>query len=86
MPEMIDKDFKIDFKNKTITLNPKGSGGDYTVRELYSHLMDLLDEPKNMKYDIPIEAIGKDEFRFINGWMIDEKARKHLKGELGSSD
>jgi hypothetical protein len=33
-----------------------------------------------MRYDIPIEAIGKDEFKLINGWTIDEKALKFLKG------
>jgi len=83
---MIEKDFKIDFKNKKISLRPKGSGGDYQVRELYSFLMDLLDEPENMKYDVPIKSKSKDEFVLVNGWTIDEKAKKHLKGELGSSD
>ena len=76
---MIEKDFKIDFKNKKISLRPKGSGGDYQVRELYSFLMDLLDEPENMKYDVPIESVAKGKFRLINGWTIDEKVRKHLK-------
>jgi len=77
---MIEKDFKIDFKNKKISLKPKGGGQDYSVRELYSFLMDLLDEPENMKYDVPIESTGKDDFALINGWTIDEKALKHLKG------
>lgn len=77
---MIEKDFRIDFENKKISLNPKGSGGDYTAQELYSHLMDLSDEPENMKYDIPIESAGKGKFHLINGWTIDEEALKHLKG------
>ena len=77
---MIEKDFKIDFKNKKISLKPKGSGEDYSVRDLYSFLMDLLDEPENMRYDIPIEAKSKTEFVLINGWTIDEKALKYLKG------
>jgi len=83
---MIAEDFKINFKNKKISLRPKGGRGDHTVRELYSLLMDLLDEPENMKYDIPIEAKSKTEYLLVNGWTIDEKARKRLKGNLGSRE
>jgi len=35
-----------------------------------------------MKYDVPIEAVGKGEFRLAGGWTIDGEARKHLKGGL----
>jgi len=77
---MIEKDFEINFKSKKISLKPNRRGPDYSVGELYSFLMDIFDEPENMKYDIPIEATGKGKFRLINGWTIDEKARKHLKG------
>jgi len=77
---MIEKDFKIDFKNKKISLRPKGNEEDYQVKELYSYLQDIFDEPGNMKYDIPIEAKSKNEFVLVNGWTIDEKALKHLKG------
>ena len=80
---MIEKDFKIDFKNKKISY--KGKGSSYTTHDLYVFLMDTFDESENMKYDVPIEATGNDEFSLINGWMIDEKARKHLKGVLESS-
>ena len=78
---MIEKDFEIDFKNKKISF--KGKDKEYTAPDLYSFLMDTFDESENMKYDIPIEVAGKDKFRLINGWTIDEKARKHLKGNLG---
>lgn len=77
---MIEKDFKIDFENKKISCKERGSV--YTINELYSLIMDLSDEPKNMKYDIPIEAVGKGKFKLINGWTINEKAKKHLKGDL----
>jgi len=77
---MIEKDFKIDFKGKKVSLSPKGSGGDYQVRELYSFLMDKFDEPGTMKYEVPIEAVGKGKFRLVNGWMIEDKALRHLKG------
>lgn len=76
---MIAKDFKIDFINKRISYNKKGSGAVYTVNELYSYLQDLFDEPENMKYEIPIEAKSKTECFLINGWTIDKEARKHLK-------
>jgi len=77
---MIEKNFKIDFKNKEIFL--KGKGGSQTVQELYTFLMDTFDEPENMKYDIPMESIAKGKFRLINGWAIDEEARKRLKGGI----
>ena len=81
---MIEKDFKIDFKNKKISF--KGKDKVYTAHDLYSFLMDTFDEPGNMKYDVPIEATGKDKFVLVNGWTIDEKARKRLKGNLGSRE
>ena len=33
-----------------------------------------------MKYEVPIEAVGKGKFRLVNGWMIEDKALRHLKG------
>ncbi len=77
---MIEKDFKVDFKSKKIGYNSKGSGETYTVNKLYSLIMGLLDEPENMKYDIPVESVAKGEFRLAEGWTINEKAKKHLKG------
>ncbi|KKW06036.1 MAG: hypothetical protein UY40_C0004G0020 [candidate division CPR1 bacterium GW2011_GWC1_49_13] len=78
---MIEKDFKIDFKSKRISYIPKkGATQDYKVQELYSFLMDTFDEPENMKYDIPMESVSKGKFRLVNGWKIDEKAKKRLKG------
>jgi len=77
---MIEKDLKIEFKNKKIMI--KGKGSTHTVQELYAFLMDTFDEPENMKYDIPMESIAKGKFRLINGWAIDEEARKRLKGGI----
>lgn len=76
----IAEDFKIDFENKKISYDLKGSKKKYTVNELYSFLQDTFDEPEYMKYDIPMEAVGKGKFRLVGGWTIDEKALKHLKG------
>lgn len=79
---MIADDFKIDFENKRIFYNPKGSGKVYTVNELYSYLQDTFDEPVNMRYDIPIQAKSKTKYLLINGWTIDEEGIKHLKGGI----
>jgi len=77
---MITDDFKIDFENKIISYNSKGSGGDYTVNELYSYLQDTFDEPINMRYEIPIKAKSKRKYLLINGWTIDKEGMAHLKG------
>lgn len=36
--------------------NSKGSKKIYSLNAFYSYLQDLFDEPKYMKYEIPIEA------------------------------
>lgn len=79
--KMIKDDFKIDFEKKKITY--KGNGKKiYSVTEFYSFLQDIFDEQENMKYDIPIVAKSEKEFELINGWTIDEAARKHLTGGI----
>jgi len=77
---MIDKYFKIDFKKKIISYNPKGATKTFTARQLYSFLQDTFDKPENMKYDIPIIAKNKDNFELLNGWTVDKKGIKFLKG------
>jgi len=89
---MIADDFKIDFENKKIFHNLAGSETIYTVNELYSFLQDAFDEPVNMQYEIPIKAKSqpkadpplaeKTKYLLINGWTIDEKSLKYLKGKL----
>jgi hypothetical protein len=78
---MIKNNFKIDFERKNISY--VGSGEKtYGVKELYSFLMDLFDEPENMKYDIPIVAKSETEFKLINGWFVDKKSLKFIEGRL----
>jgi hypothetical protein len=36
--------------------------------------------PEMMKYDIPMVARSRNEFELINGWTIDEKSLKYIKG------
>lgn len=78
---MTKKDLMIDFDKKIIGLNIKGDKR-YDVKELYSILMDLFDEPENMKYEIPIEASEKASFKMVNGWKLDKKAKKQLFGKI----
>jgi hypothetical protein len=79
---MIKVDFILNPGKKIISHNPKGSGKIYSVKEFYSYLMDTFDDPEYMRYEVPIEATGKDKFKLINGWTIDKEAKKHLKGNL----
>lgn len=75
---MIAKKFKIDFAKKTIVCKSR----QCNVKELYSFLMDLFDEPENMKYDIPVLALAKNKFKLINGWTINEKSLKFIEGKI----
>ena len=79
---MIQKDFTINFEEKTISRSPKAGKKVYPAVELYSYLMDVFDEPENMRYDIPIDAVSKSEFRLINDWRIDKDGMKHLEGKI----
>jgi hypothetical protein len=78
---MIKDDFEIDFASRTIT--HKGNKKKvYPAKELYSFLMDLFDEPENMRYDIPILAKSKDKFELINGWQLNSNCSKFIKGSI----
>lgn len=79
---MIKNDFIINPENKIIRFKSGGSKKTYPIKEFYTYLMDIFDDPKYMRYDVPIEAISKTEFKLINGWSIDEQAKKHLRGNL----
>ena len=77
---MIEQDFIIDFQNRKIGYNPRGSGNTYSTNEFYSFLQEIFARPQNMNYEIPIEAGSKTRYSLSNGWVIDEKSMKHLKG------
>jgi len=79
---MIKKDFIINFEKKLIYHNTLGSKKIYPVEKLYIYLQDVFDEPENMKYEIPIKAISKKDFVILNGWQVDEKTLKFLKGNI----
>jgi hypothetical protein len=81
----IKDDFKINFEKKIIS-HKDNEKKMYSAKELYSFLMDLFDEPENMRYDIPIMAKPNGEFELINGWRMDKESLKHLKGKLQNSE
>lgn len=71
------KKIEINLNKKLITLK-----SEIEVKELYSNLMDIFDEPEYMRHDLPIEAFSKYEFKLINGWKIDQSSTKFIKGSL----
>ena len=73
--------FKINFDRKKIYYSSKTCD----LKKLYSWLMDLFDEPENMKYDLPITATAKGVFKLINGWTINKKSLKYLKSTTTSA-
>ncbi|MBI5126885.1 hypothetical protein HZA76_00300 [Candidatus Roizmanbacteria bacterium] len=79
---MIKDDFKIDFENKKISYTNNSNKNVYTAQELYSYIQDLFDEPVNLKYDIPLVAKSKTNFKLINGWRLDKNSLKYLKGNI----
>lgn len=64
----IDTEFTLNYTTKTI--NHVSGTTRYTVRELYSHIMDLMDNASNMDDTVPIKANTPTEFELINGWTF----------------
>lgn len=74
---MIHDDWTIDYDLKTITHT---SGATiYTVRELYSWLMDVFDELGQLDDQVPISAQTPTEFSLINGWEIPAGSYEYLR-------
>ncbi|MEW6487651.1 MAG: hypothetical protein AB1578_07025 [Thermodesulfobacteriota bacterium] len=75
---MIQDDWTIDYDLKTLTHT---SGATiYTVRELYSWLMDEFDELGQLDDQVPMSAQTPTEFSLINGWEIPAGSYEYLKG------
>lgn len=78
----IGDDFAVDYVNKRI-YHASGTGV-YTVQELYSWLMDTLDEQAQMPETIPMTAQTPTSFTIVNEWFLDvgegSYAHRYLKG------
>ncbi|RQW89941.1 MAG: hypothetical protein EHM79_02220 [Geobacter sp.] len=64
----IATEYTLNYTTKTI--NHVSGTTRYTVQELYSHIMDLLDDAANMDDTVPIKANTPTEFELINGWTF----------------
>lgn len=79
----ISGDWSVDLTLKTI----KHTSGStvYTVKELYSWLLDYFDELGIVDDQIPMSASTPTEYNLINGWFIDEPSFVYLSGGSLSS-
>lgn len=68
----------LDYSAKTIT-RTGGSGVD-TVLDLYSFVMDSMDELAQMDDTVPMSAQTPTAFSLINGWTIAAASYEYLKG------
>ena len=65
----------------TLSVTTQGKGKTvWSVNALYSLLQDTFDELGQMDDQVPMDAQTPTEYRFINGWFIDEESVKFLKG------
>ena len=80
----VDIDFQIDFVNKRIF---HATGTEvYTVRQLYSSLMNKFDEQATIVYGNPMSAQTPTEYTMINSWFIDDVSTHFLRGGAIKTD
>lgn len=65
----------VDNEQRTIHVDDSMS-----VRELYSSLMDIFDDPEQMTEPVPIQAITPQHFTLVNGWRIGADSEALLIG------
>jgi len=76
----IADDFSIDYNNQIVYYETPGSGDIYTVRQLYSYLQDTFDELDQLDDTIPMSAQTPTNYTLINGWFMDDRSYRVLKG------
>lgn len=72
----IGSDFLIDYVNKRIY---NVGTTVYTVRALYTYLMDAFDAQGAMDDDVPMSAQTPNAYTMINGWFIDDNSTHYLE-------
>lgn len=78
-------DFTINTTTKTIR-HVVGETPIYTVKELYTWLMDYFDDSGLMDDTVPMTAQTPSEYTLVNGWFIDDTSTQFLKsGAIQSS-
>jgi len=85
----IGTDILIDYNNKRIYgahAYDHAADTSYTVRALYTYLMDTFDEQAHMDDKVPMSAQTPNAFTMINGWFIDDETVKWFKdGSISTS-
>ncbi len=72
--------------NETLKTIKHTSGSTvYTVKELYSWLLDYFDEAGYLDDEVPISASTPTEYTLINGWYMDDASTQYLSGGSLSS-
>lgn len=71
-------DFSVDTTNKIIKYI--GSGTVFTVNELYTYLLDFIDNESTIQYLVPMSAQTPSEYTLINGWFLDDTSTQKLLG------
>ena len=73
-----------------VTTAPLGTQGwettIYTVRQLYSWIMDNFDEQATIDDTIPMSAQTPTEYTMVNSWFIDDVSTHFLKGGAIKTD
>lgn len=75
----IASDFTVDTTNKIIK-HVVGQTTIYTVNELYTYLLDYIDDTGTIQYSVPISAQTPSEYTLINGWYLDDLSTTFLSG------
>lgn len=74
----IGGDFTVNTTRKTIT-HVSGETPVYTVKKLYTWLMDYFDDSGLMDDTIPMTAQTPSEYTLVNGWFMDDTSTQFLK-------
>ena len=76
----IGSDFTIDYTTALRTVKHTSGTTVYGVNALYSYLQDTFDELSALDDSVPMSAQTPTDYRFINGWFIDEASLQYLSG------
>jgi hypothetical protein len=79
MAVITSSDFTVDTTNKLIKYI-NGSGTIFTVKELYTYVLDYVDEESTIQHQVPMSAQTPSEYKLINGWFIDDASTQKLSG------
>lgn len=56
------------------------------INRLYSYIQDIFDKPESMQYTIPMMAMTREIYRFINNWRLSHESIRKVHGGSYSLD